>query len=387
MRTSNGVRYTRRLALLLFVTGLMSLCGFYAWPMVEEAIAYKLPTQKLVFERVKPSSAIEVQDSEGRIIDYWYDGNLRLYRSLSEIDSKLGDYVVLLEDAKFFTHNGFDLEEIKNSVEKNMEKGKIKRGASTITQQLAKNLFLDKDRSFTRKLFEIPWALRIEHDLTKKQILELYLNVIEWGPGVYGAEAAARHYFDKGSGDLSVGQAMYLALIVPNPKRFDFFANPKMEEFINKKRGDFVNRLVSEKKITEDLKMSYLEAPFGLIAPDNSERRYSVSHEGSYAGARSKRAPWLIDIEKNLRSTNHTKGPIKLSIKKDLELRIQSFAEAERAESAGERFFIVKEGTFIRAFRKFKTGKGVSDEDLNSLQSEGFVLEEVKTMPWSTLIN
>lgn len=264
---------------------------------------YQLPpASKLRFEKLKPESAIEVRDAQGRVIDYWYDDeHLRLYRPMSQLDPKIAEYVVFLEDAKFYQHEGFDVEEIKNSIEKNLEKGKIKRGASTITQQLAKNLFLDKQRSFLRKFFELPWTYKLEKDLTKKQILELYLNVIEWGPGIYGAEAAARHYFDRSAASLEIGQAMYLALIVPNPPRFDLFAHPRMAEFLAKKKSWLVERLVDEKRIGPGEKPVYLGAPFGLVAPDSPERRYAVWHDGDYFGNREKRSRLLEDFEQRER--------------------------------------------------------------------------------------
>ena len=222
------------------------------WLVVREArawLGYRLPTEKILFDHEKPPSSIEVLDSEGLVLDYWAPAKHRLYRPLGQIDEKLPRWVVMLEDAKFFQHDGFDFEQIKNSVEENLEKGKIKRGASTITQQLAKNLFLDKDKTLLRKAFEVPWAIRLESDLSKKQILELYLNVIEWGPGVYGAEAAARHYFDRSANELTSGQAMYLALMIPNPKRMDLLQGDHARKELEQRRAQFVRRLVDEKKI------------------------------------------------------------------------------------------------------------------------------------------
>lgn len=283
----------------LALLGSLGLGGLFLLRRVE---SYSLPpSEKLRFDKLRPSSAVEVRDASGRVVDYWYEGRLRLYRPLSQIDPKLAEFVVFLEDAKFYWHEGFDMEEIRNSVEENLEKGKIKRGASTITQQLAKNLFLDKERSFTRKLFEMPWTYRLEKDLSKRQILELYLNVIEWGPGVYGAEAAARHFFDKPAARLEIGEAMYLALIIPNPKRFDLFAYPKRAEFLEKKKSWLVERLVGEKKISPGEKPAYLAASFRLVPPDAPGRHYAVSHDASYFGNRGKRSAEYKKAEARLR--------------------------------------------------------------------------------------
>lgn len=129
--------------------------------------------------------------------------------------------IVAAEDAKFIEHEGFDVEGIQAAVEKNLKKGKLVAGGSTISQQLAKNLFLTGDRSFTRKGQEAIITLMIEATWSKRRILEVYLNVIEWGNGIYGAEAAARRYYKKSAANLSRNQAASMAAMVPNPRWFE----------------------------------------------------------------------------------------------------------------------------------------------------------------------
>ena len=140
---------------------------------------------------------------------------------LSRISPYLRQAVVAAEDASFFTHEGFDWEGIKDAALYNLEAGELKRGGSTITQQLAKNLYLSSERSLIRKAREALITRSLEHHLTKERILELYLNVAEWGQGVYGAEAAARHHFKKSSRDLTADEAAWLAAILPSPRRYD----------------------------------------------------------------------------------------------------------------------------------------------------------------------
>ena len=125
------------------------------------------------------------------------------------------------EDASFFIHEGFDWEGIKDAALHNLEAGEMKRGGSTITQQLAKNLYLSTERSLFRKAREALITRSLEQHLTKERILELYLNVAEWGTGVYGAEAAARHHFGKSAYDLTADEAAWLAAILPSPRRYD----------------------------------------------------------------------------------------------------------------------------------------------------------------------
>jgi monofunctional biosynthetic peptidoglycan transglycosylase len=137
------------------------------------------------------------------------------------ISNHLKRAIVAAEDAKFADHEGFDWEAIEKAVEKNRKKGKVVSGASTISQQLAKNLFLSADRTPWRKGQEALITVMIEHVMDKRRILEIYLNVIEWGEGVFGAEAAARHYFGTGAATLGPEPSARLAAMVPNPRFYD----------------------------------------------------------------------------------------------------------------------------------------------------------------------
>jgi len=129
--------------------------------------------------------------------------------------------VVAAEDSKFLEHEGFDWEAMEKAVEKNIKKGRFAAGGSTISQQLAKNLFLSPSKSYVRKAEEAVITVMIEQIWSKRRILEVYLNVIEWGNGVFGAEAAARHYYGIGAGQLGPEQAARLAGMVPNPRYYD----------------------------------------------------------------------------------------------------------------------------------------------------------------------
>lgn len=129
--------------------------------------------------------------------------------------------LIAAEDARFRHHPGFDFDGILDAAEKNVKAGRIKAGGSTISQQLAKNLFLSPKRSFVRKAEEALITLTIEALWDKRRILEVYANVIEWGDGVFGAEAAARRYFGTSAASLSREQAAWLAAIVPSPRRYE----------------------------------------------------------------------------------------------------------------------------------------------------------------------
>lgn len=139
----------------------------------------------------------------------------------NRISNNLKRAILVAEDDKFIDHEGFDWDGIKKAIEKNERRGKVVAGGSTISQQLAKNLFLSSERSLFRKGQEAAITVMMEHTLDKERILEIYLNVIEWGDGVFGAEAAARHYYGVSAAQLSAPQAAKLAAMVPRPRFYD----------------------------------------------------------------------------------------------------------------------------------------------------------------------
>jgi monofunctional biosynthetic peptidoglycan transglycosylase len=144
---------------------------------------------------------------------------------LSQVSRHLIHAVVAAEDPKFFGHEGVDWDAVKESLETNVRKGSFARGGSTITQQLAKNLYFTTAKTITRKLRELVVARWLEQDLSKRRILELYLNVIEWGDGVYGCQAAAQRYYGKAASALDPAEAAGLAAMIPSPRRI----NPRVD--------------------------------------------------------------------------------------------------------------------------------------------------------------
>ena len=133
------------------------------------------------------------------------------------IPKLLKDTVRVTEDAAFYQHQGLDLNELKAAIKKNWQKGGYVRGASTISQQLAKNLFLTTDKSIIRKIKELFITRRLEKRLSKNRIFELYLNVIEFGPGIFGVQAAARHFFGKNVSQLNIEEIVRLTAVIPKP--------------------------------------------------------------------------------------------------------------------------------------------------------------------------
>ena len=141
--------------------------------------------------------------------------------SYEQISPHLKRAMIAAEDAKFVEHEGFDWDGIQQALDRNYRKGRVVAGGSTITQQLAKNLFLSSQRSYWRKAEEAAITVMLEALLDKRRIFELYLNVIEWGDGVFGCEAASRRYFGMSARDLSAEQAARLAAMAPNPRYYE----------------------------------------------------------------------------------------------------------------------------------------------------------------------
>lgn len=139
--------------------------------------------------------------------------------SLSSINENLKRAVIVAEDGTFYQHEGVDWYEVKESIRKDFQKGKFVRGASTITQQLAKNLFLSTSKDPVRKIKEVIIAMMLEDELSKSRILEIYLNIIEWGEGLFGVEAASQKYFGKHASELTREDAARLAAVLPAPLR------------------------------------------------------------------------------------------------------------------------------------------------------------------------
>jgi monofunctional biosynthetic peptidoglycan transglycosylase len=182
----------------------------YSWLLLPDVRALRTrnpATTAFMAERQAESAR---QGRRARVVWRW--------TSYNRIASSLKRAVILSEDAAFWSHDGIDIKEVQASLEESLRTGEPPRGASTITQQLAKNLYLSSSYSPARKLVELMIARRLEAELSKTRIFEIYLNVAEWGDGVWGAEAAARTHFGKSAADLSLDESALLAGALINPR-------------------------------------------------------------------------------------------------------------------------------------------------------------------------
>jgi monofunctional biosynthetic peptidoglycan transglycosylase len=192
------------------IAGLLSLLYLLAVPNVT----------KLKKENPKKTALMEYREMAPKEKRKTY----RIYQSwvpFSKMSPYLIKAVLISEDDKFWKHEGFDYEAIQKAIEKDLKAKKFKFGGSTITQQLARNLYLSPEKSLIRKIYEAIITWRMEKVLSKKRILELYLNVAEWGEGIFGVEAASRHYFGKPSSELTPEEAARLASVLPNPRKYN----------------------------------------------------------------------------------------------------------------------------------------------------------------------
>jgi len=164
------------------------------------------------------SMTIQVKDWHGVYHPFVVGPKNRYWTPSESIPSELKWAVILAEDANFYRHEGIDVKAIKNAIKYDLEKKSLARGASTITQQVAKNLFLSREKTITRKVKEIVLAKRMEEELTKGRIIELYLNVVELGPMVYGIGHGARYYFGKPPSALTPRECAFLAAMLPGPR-------------------------------------------------------------------------------------------------------------------------------------------------------------------------
>jgi monofunctional biosynthetic peptidoglycan transglycosylase len=194
----------------------------------------------------RANMTINVKDWKGNYHTFVVGPKNRYWTSSSRIPPEMKWAVILAEDERFYKHEGIDVKAIKNAIRYDLEKKSFRRGASTITQQVAKNLFLSREKTITRKIKEIILARRMEEKLTKGRIIELYLNIVELGPMVYGIGHGASYYFGKSASELTPRECAFLAAMLPGPR---LAYNPYKNLSRVLKRSDMILRLMKRKGI------------------------------------------------------------------------------------------------------------------------------------------
>lgn len=243
----------------------------------------------------------------------------QVYVPLSKISPYAAKAVLIAEDDKFYSHEGFDFEAMQKAIEKDIKLGKLKYGGSTISQQLAKNLFLSPTKNPLRKIKEAILTWRIENNLSKRRILELYLNVAEWGDGIFGIEAASRHYFGKSAAELAPMEAARLAVVLPNPLKYSPTGTSKYVE----KRAEIVYGIMVRRGIVIEEFEDIMKSPpdgssAGIGSPMPSGEAPAVTPPATKAlppakpevpAAETRQAPSSLSAEQPEKKTDPPSAP------------------------------------------------------------------------------
>src|SRR4051794_18748759 len=247
---------------------------------------YFLPPVEQLKDR-KVNTTIQVRDWHGEYHDLVVGPKNRYWTPSPRIPSEMKWAVILAEDASFYKHDGIDVKAIKNAIKYDLEKKSFARGASTITQQVAKNLFLSREKTLTRKVKELYLAKRMEQELTKGRIIELYLNVIELGPMVYGIGHGAHYYFGKSAANLTPRECAFLAAMLPGPR---VAYNPYKNLGKVLKRSNMILKLLANKGVLSqgEYRTALAEEPnLGRMQKKVDESIKQVEVMGNMSSARA----------------------------------------------------------------------------------------------------
>jgi monofunctional biosynthetic peptidoglycan transglycosylase len=248
-----------KIIVLLFILGAIDVARYCVYPDISA----------LKETRPVPTAFMQYRQEE------WADENRDMHIthkwvSMKKISPNIIKAVLIGEDDGFWKHEGFDVKGMENALERSIKKGTL-AGGSTISQQLSKNLYLSPSKNPVRKIKEAIITWRIEKTLSKRRILEIYLNVAEWGDGIFGIEAAARHYYHKSAKNLTAREASRLAAVLPNPIKYDPTGNQKYV----KNRSRIIYKIMQRRGVIQAIYQEVMTVPKEEIAP-SSETNGSI---------------------------------------------------------------------------------------------------------------
>lgn len=346
----------KALIVLILIAGLLgagAIGGLFWW------YSRDLPTLNNISD-YQPKQVTRVVDRDGNVLASWTDDE-RLVRTVltpDEIPELMQEAMVSAEDGSFYSHGGLDFIGLLRAIYVNVRRGELTQGASTITQQVVKNLVLSPERSIRRKVQEAILAWRLDKNLEKEDILNIYLNEVFFGVHFYGIEEASQYYFGHGAGELSVAEAAMLAGLVQSPNRYNPYRYP---DRALERRRYVLRRLYEDGKINEGLYHEALESPLGLVP--HAERR---PHEGRYS--------YYVDavrrvIQRELELEDLYTGGYRIVAAVDL----QAQRAAENALTKGLRDFDGRHG-FHTPFRRLKDDAAVAkwrEKYANDVETRG----------------
>lgn len=296
-----------------------------------------------LLKRYRPAAASEVLDRRGAVITHFTERKYRIWVPIAGVPDHVVRAVVTAEDDTFFGHSGVNYQAVWEALKHDVQKKRFARGGSTITQQMIKNVLLSREKTLSRKVREFVLARRAEEVLTKRQILEIYLNEVEWGTDLYGIEAAARYYFDKHTAELTPGEAALLAGMLPNPRYYDPF---KRQEKARQRQEQVLFNLFQAKLLTQEEYAAALERQ--PVLRDPSSRRFDLP---SAAGERER--PCHLQVLEQMLAGRFGEQALYrqgLHIRTTLDRSLQN-AVAALVPPAGRegRIMVVREGGEVRA--------------------------------------
>jgi len=304
-------RFIRGVLLVGIVVGVVAAVWGARW--FDDNVLSTLPENLAHVQAYRPPSNCVIYDSKGTPIDEFYVER-RIWIPIKSLPDFVWQAFVAAEDRRFFAHRGVDPAGILRAVASNFLKGGVRQGGSTITQQIVKNLLVGKERSYIRKMREAVLALRLERELSKKDLLELYINYVYLGSGNYGVEAAALDYFGKPAAELDAGQAATLAGLVPAPTRYSPHRHP---ENAVARRGYVLGRMVEEGYITLGDSRRFAQEP--VVLPVEKQARTDVG------------LAYLTEVRREIRRLFGTATPLTEGFHVYTSLDLETQAVAEKA--------------------------------------------------------
>lgn len=326
--------------------GAVALCvlALFLWFI---SLAVNLPDVSRL-KHYRPAAATEVFDRRGQLLTSYHDRSLRFWVPVDDIPELVVWSVVIAEDDTFFAHQGVNYRATWDALVHDVKKGRFARGGSTITQQMIKNVLLSKEKTIGRKVREYFLARKAEEVLTKRKIIEIYLNEVEWGEHLYGIEAASRYYFDKHVSELTVAESSLLAGMLPNPRYFNPY---KRMDKAKDRQERVLSNMLQAKIIPDDFYRSAMSDPLTLRAP-RSERFDFNARGGDRARSCYQRVLEDRFLESFGEAWLYREGR-KIGTTLDKRLQDMLRGQEERAgtdtEKVPDRILVIREGSEIRA--------------------------------------
>jgi membrane peptidoglycan carboxypeptidase len=301
-----------------------------------------------ILKHYRPAAAAEVLDKDGNVLTHYYDRKFRVWMPISAIPDTVIRAVITAEDDTFFEHGAVNYKATWDALVRDVEKRRFARGGSTITQQMIKNVLLSKEKTITRKLREYVLARKAEQILTKRRILEIYLNEVEWGDDINGIEAASRYYFDKHSSELTASEAALLAGMLPNPHYYNPYKRMKQARH---RQEQVLFNMHQAKLLTDEEYNTALTTPIQLRQEGKGRFDFPAlsgqNKRPCYQDALEQILLSLYDDQELYRGglTIHT--TLDKTLQEELNHMVDDSQDAKREE--GEMITAVKQGGVIRA--------------------------------------